>query len=106
MACEPIHEVLAHPPLWDGGMWSARSGTFTGGYLFALEPDQVTKVVLGYAPNGTVRTYLANNVLGACVSGGLYSWLEQTGPTMNAPIQTLLGGSTPGRFRKCPRHLP
>jgi hypothetical protein len=106
MACEPINGVLAHPPLWNGGMWSARSGSFTGSYLFALEPDWVTHVTLGYYPNGTMRTYLANNVLGACVSGGLSSWLEQTGPTLSTPIKTPLSGSTSGRLRKCPRRLP
>ena len=106
MACEPISVVLAHPPLWNGGGWSAPSGRFTGSYLFALEPDWVTKVTLGYYHDGKVRTYLANNVLGACVSGGLEEWLEQTGPTMSAPIKTFLSGERHGRFRKCPRHLP
>lgn len=106
MACEPISEVLAHPPLWNGGMWSTSSQRFTGSYLFALEPDRVTKVTLGYYPDGTVRTYLANNVVGACVSGGLYSWLEQTGPTMSAPSKTFLSGERRGRFRRCSPHLP
>lgn len=103
MACEPISEVLAHPPLWNGGMWSAPSAPASGDLLLALEPDRVTKVTLGY-PSGHQATYLANNVLGACI-GANSLWLEQTGPTISGAIKTLLGGggAPPKRYRprKC-----
>lgn len=103
MACEPISEVLAHPPLWNGGMWTKPSAPASGDLLLALEPDRVTKVTLGY-PGGHQPTYLANNVLGACI-GANSLWLEQTGPTINGAIKTLLGGggAPPKRYRprKC-----
>jgi hypothetical protein len=104
MACESITEVLAHPPLWPGGAWCSPCGRSNGADLFALEPDRVTKVTLGY-PGGSQPTYLANNVLGACVGNGS-SWLEQTGPSET--ITTPLGGGKldglPARYRprKCP----
>jgi hypothetical protein len=101
MACEPISEVLAHPPLWNGGMWSEPGGRYNGNYLFALEPDRITKVTVGY-PGGTRPTYLAKNVLAACI-GGNSLWLVQTGPTISGAITAPLGGGgTPSRhLRKC-----
>ena len=109
LACEPVSEVLAHPPLWAGLISCSSCTASNGGYLFALEPDRVTKVTLGYL-GGSQPTYLADNVLGACIGNGS-SWLEQTGPTITGAIKTLLGGGKlngkPARYhpRKCP-HLP
>jgi hypothetical protein len=60
-------------------------------------------VTLGYR-GGTQATYLANNVLGACIGQGS-SWLEQTGPA--GTVTTPLGGGKlnrqPKRYhpRKC-----
>jgi hypothetical protein len=108
MACEPIGEVLAHPPLWNGGMWTPSSAPASGDLLLALEPDRVTKVSLRY-PGGSQATYLSHNVLGACI-GANSLWLEQTGPDITEPIKTPLGGggSPPKRYRprKCAHLLP
>jgi hypothetical protein len=106
MACETIHEVLTHPPLWPGGMWCLRCGPSDGAYLIGLEPDRVTHVAFTYL-GGSRPAHLANNVVLACEGEGS-AWLVQSGPTIKGTIVTSLGGGKldgqPARFRarKCP----
>jgi hypothetical protein len=109
LTCEPISEVLAHPPLWTGAIFAASGQAAGGGYLLGLEPDWVTDATLGY-PGGTQQTYLEHNLVGACIGQGSV-WLEQTGPTRTEAITTPLGGGMLNgktkRYRpaRCP-HLP
>jgi hypothetical protein len=105
MTCETVTVVLAHPPLWPGGMWCLQCGPSDGANLIALEPDKVTHVTHAY-PGGSKPAYLANNVVITCVGLGS-SWLEQTGPTISGTITTFLGGGKlngqPAKYhpRKC-----
>lgn len=94
MTCEPIGEILTHPPLWSSGIWS--------GYFIAVEPDQITHVTLQF-PGGSRATYLRDGVLGACVGLGPYN-LAQTTTGSVTPITTSLGaGGQSHRPGNCPR---